>query len=116
MPYSSYLYPQFYKTPYPFANRQLMNIKYTVQFLKKVEQIYEEAKYIVRYEKGNFASGYCMLEHKKVVVVNKFLNTEGRINALLEILPSIRIGQNLLSEASLKMLGQLNITPQLIEN
>ncbi len=86
-----------------------MSFKYTPTALKKIEQIYDEAKYLVRYEKGNFASGYCVLEHKKVVVVNKFLNVEGRINALLEILPSIKVDPETFSGESLKLLDQLNI-------
>lgn len=86
-----------------------MSFKYTPTALKKIEQIYDEAKYLVRYEKGNFASGYCVLEHKKVVVVNKFLNVEGRINALLEILPSIKVVPETFSGESLKLLDQLNI-------
>lgn len=86
-----------------------MSFKYTPTALKKIEQIYDEAKYLVRYEKGNFASGYCVLEHKKVVVVNKFLNVEGRINALLEILPSIKVDPAIFSGESLKLLDQLNI-------
>ena len=51
-----------------------MAFKYTPNSLKKIEHIFDEAGYIVRYEKGTFASGFCVLEHKKVVVVNKFLN------------------------------------------
>lgn len=89
-----------------------MSFKYTPTALKKIEQIYDEAKYLVRYEKGNFASGYCVLEHKKVVVVNKFLNVEGRINALLEILPSIKADPETFSGESLKLLDQLNIQIQ----
>lgn len=89
-----------------------MSFKYTPTALKKIEQIYDEAKYLVRYEKGNFASGYCVLEHKKVVVVNKFLNVEGRINALLEILPSIKVDPETFSGETLKLLDQLNIQIQ----
>lgn len=66
-----------------------MNLKYTASNLKKLEQLFEEARYRIRYEKGQFHSGYCILETKKIAVINKFLDTEGRINALLEIVPKI---------------------------
>jgi hypothetical protein len=79
-----------------------MNFKYTPNTLKKVESILEEAGYILRYEKGNFNSGYCLLEHKKVVVINKFLNIEGRINALIEIIPSIAVSEEAFSTEGLK--------------
>ena len=68
-----------------------MNFKYTPNTLKKIEQLFEEAKYRVRYEKGHFNSGFCILEDKKVVIINKFLDIEGRINALIDILPQITV-------------------------
>jgi hypothetical protein len=66
-----------------------MSIKYTPATLKKFEELYDEIGYSIRFEKGNFNSGYCILQEKKIVVVNKFLTLEGRINALIDILPSI---------------------------
>ncbi len=68
-----------------------MNIKYTGKTLKKLEQIIEDGKYILRYEKGHFNSGYCILEDKKIVVVKKFLELEGKINTLLDIIPGLEI-------------------------
>lgn len=84
-----------------------MSFKYTANTLKKLEQLYEEARYIVRYEKGNFNSGYCILEDKRIVVINKFLNVEGRINALVEILPSIEVKEEELSGEMLKWYKQM---------
>ncbi len=57
-------------------------MKYTQATLTKLEKILEEAEYVVRYERGTFQSGYCLLEDRKVVVLNKFLQIEGRINTL----------------------------------
>ena len=84
-----------------------MNIKITANTLKKLEQLFEEARYIIRFEKGTFNSGYCILEDKRVVVVNKFLNLEGRINALSEILPSINVIEGDLGTESLKFYKQI---------
>lgn len=74
--------------------------KYTTNTLKKLEDLYKEAGYVVRYEKGNFNSGYCILENKMVVVVNKYYTTESRINCLVDILGKIEVDQELLSEAN----------------
>lgn len=60
--------------------------KFTPQYLKKLEDLLKENGYEVRYEKGNFKSGFCILEAKKVVVINKFSTIESRIQALIEIL------------------------------
>ena len=83
-----------------------MSFKYTANTLKKLEELFEEARYIIRFEKGNFNSGYCILEDRRIVVINKFLNVEGRINALVEILPSIRVNEDELSGEMLKWYKQ----------
>ncbi|MDX1937284.1 MAG: hypothetical protein SFU21_09200 [Flavihumibacter sp.] len=69
----------------------IKNMKYTQTTLDKIEKILEEGEYILRYERGTFQSGYCILEHKKVVVLNKFLQLEGRINTLIELIPQLNI-------------------------
>ena len=63
--------------------------KYNAAFLKKVEDIFKEGGYTVRYEKGNFQNGYCVLEKRKVVVINKFHEEEARINSMMEILLTV---------------------------
>lgn len=79
-----------------------MSFKYTPNTLKKLEQLFEECHYRVRYEKGTFNSGYCIIENKRVAVINKFLNIEGRINALIEILPTIEVPEEDLSDEMVK--------------
>lgn len=49
-----------------------MVIKYTKHFLDKLENLFAESEFILRYEKGNFKSGYCVLKENKVVIVNKY--------------------------------------------
>ncbi len=78
-------------------------MKYTQSTLDKLEAIPEQTGYVLRYERGNFQSGYCILEEKKVVVLNKFLQTEGRINTLLELIPQLDINTELLTEEAKKL-------------
>lgn len=75
-----------------------MHIKYTKHFLNKLEDIFAETTYMLRYEKGNFKPGYCILMDTKIVIVNKYYTTEGKINCLLEILKAIDIEVKNLSE------------------
>ena len=77
-------------------------MKYTQNTLDKVEKILEETGYIIRYERGTFQSGYCILEARKVVVLNKFLQTEGRINTLYDIIPQLTIARELLTPETRK--------------
>ena len=78
-------------------------MKYTQSTLDKLEKILEEPGYIIRYERGTFQSGYCILEQKKVVVLNKYLTTEGRINTLLDIIPQVEVNPEILTEESKKL-------------
>jgi len=78
-------------------------MKYTQTTLDKLETVVEEAGYVLRYERGTFQSGYCILEDRKVVVLNKFLQLEGRINTMVDLIPQLEINKDLLSEESKKI-------------
>ena len=82
-------------------------MKYNQTTLNKLEKILDEAGYIVRYERGSFQSGYCILEDKKVVVLNKFLIPEGRINTLIDIIPSLTINYDSLTHESQKLYDEV---------
>ncbi|MFM7222107.1 MAG: hypothetical protein ACKO03_01605 [Bacteroidota bacterium] len=84
-----------------------MKLKFTPATLEKLEKLVTEAGYILRYERGTFQSGYCILESKKVVVLNKFLQTEGRINTLLDLIPNLHIISDLISIDSRKLYEEL---------
>lgn len=83
-----------------------MPIKYSQAVLDKIVKLLEEAGYELLFEKGNFNSGFCILEHKKVVVINKFLDLEGRLNTLSDIISLLKIDPNMLSAESKKLYEQ----------
>ena len=82
-------------------------MKFTQHTLDKIEKIAEESGYIIRYERGTFQSGYCILQEKKVVVLNKFMQTEGRINTLIDLLPQLNINFDALTLESQKLFNEL---------
>ena len=82
-------------------------MRYNPATLKRLENILDESGYIVRYERGSFQSGYCILEDKKVVVLNKFLITEGRINTLMDLIPVVNINYDMLTKDSQKMYDEM---------
>ena len=82
-------------------------MKYTQTTLDKLGNILSESNYTVRYERGTFQSGWCLLEAKKMVVLNKFLQTEGRINTLLELIPQLNIAFDKLTHESQKLYQQI---------
>ena len=82
-------------------------MKYTQTTLDKIEKVLDEAEYVIRYERGTFQSGYCILEQRKVVVLNKFLQLEGRINTLVDIIPQLKVTPELLSAEAKKTFDEV---------
>ena len=82
-------------------------MKYTQNILDKIEKIAEESGYIIRYERGTFQSGYCILQAKKVIVLNKFFLVEGRINTFIDLLPQLEINFDQLTHESQKMYDEV---------
>ncbi|WP_235292063.1 hypothetical protein [Portibacter lacus] len=60
-----------------------------------MEQYLADHDFKLIYEKGQFKSGYCIVNKSNIIVVNKFFDTEGRINALQEIIPQLNIGEGI---------------------
>lgn len=85
-------------------------LSFTSHTLEKLELLLKTAGYRVRYERGNFKTGACMLQHNRMVVINKFSNLESRINALAELLRELEIDNNLLDEKQTAFLHQLKQT------
>ncbi|MFN8322479.1 MAG: hypothetical protein U0T74_07455 [Chitinophagales bacterium] len=85
-----------------------MTLKYNAALLKKIEDIYKEGGYSIRYEKGNFQNGYCILEKRRVVVINKFHEPEAKVNSMIEILLNITdLELENLSSESIKLFQQI---------
>ncbi len=82
--------------------------RYNQTTLKKLEELLRQAHYEVRYERGSFRSGYCLIRQKRVAVINQFLDTEARINALVEIIAGLPMAEAVLSEEAMALLGKIN--------
>jgi hypothetical protein len=89
-----------------------MSLKLNPATLTKIEKLIEEAGYIIRYERGTFQSGYCILEQRKVIVLNKFLQTEGRINTLIDLLPLLKLEPTHMSPDNRKLYEELAAAQQ----
>lgn len=65
---------------------------------KEYQQLLDELKEIalqkgikVRFEKGDFNGGYCILKSEKVIVINKLVQTQRKLFILVEALKEIGI-------------------------
>ncbi|MGF7082580.1 hypothetical protein [Mucilaginibacter sp. UYCu711] len=82
----------------------------TTHTLEKMEMLLKTAGYKVRYEKGNFKTGACLLLNSKMIVVNRFSNLESKILALAELIRELEIDLNLLDDKQFTFLQQLKQT------
>jgi len=82
----------------------------TPHTLEKLEMLLKTAGYKVRYEKGNFKTGACLLQNSKVIVVNKFSNVESRILSITELVRELDFDLNLLDNKQLALVQQLKQT------
>ena len=86
-----------------------MTIKYTRTSLQKIEKLFGAIDYKVRYEKGQFQSGYCIVESRNIVVINKFFDVKARINTLLDILSQLTYSVESLSPEFVEILGAFDM-------
>ena len=82
-------------------------MKFTQSNLDKLEDILHESGFTTRYERGTFQSGWCLLEQKRILVLNKFLDTEGKINTLMELIPQLQIDFDKLTHESQKLYEEI---------
>lgn len=78
--------------------------------LEKLEMLLKTTGYRVRYEKGNFKTGACLLQSSRVIVVNKFSGLESKILAIAELARDLDLDMNLLDEKQQAFLHQLKQT------
>ena len=63
------------------------------QSLHELEEVVEKLGYKVRYEKGNFEGGYCLLKESKLFVINSRKEIERKIIILAKNLKELGIDE-----------------------
>lgn len=84
-----------------------MPIKLTTTTYNRLEKIIDLGGYKIRQEKGTFNSGQCILEQKKLIVINRFLDLEGKIRAIIDMLPSLKLNLASIEKKDLDFLSTL---------
>jgi hypothetical protein len=84
-----------------------MTLSYTQHTLEKLESLLKSLGFKLRYEKGNFKTGSCVLENNRVILVNKYSNLESKINALADLLQRSETDDTLLEDKQKAFLYEL---------
>lgn len=84
-----------------------MTLSYTQHTLEKLESLLKSLGFKLRYERGNFKTGSCVLENNRVIIVNKYSNLESKINALADLLQKSETDDTLLEDKQKAFLYEL---------
>ena len=74
---------------------------------EKLQQILKSQGYKIRFEKGNFAGGYCWVKEQKVIIINKFHPLESKISTLSDIIGQLEIDEDPLTEDQVKTVKRI---------
>jgi hypothetical protein len=77
---------------------------------EKLQNILKAQGYSIRYEKGNFQGGYCLVMQQKTILINKFHPLESKINTLAEIIRQIAVEEEALTPDQVQTVHQLKST------
>ncbi len=69
------------------------------QILKELEDLAEKSSITLRYEKGDFDGGYCVLKDERIIVINKRLVIQKRASVLAQALAEVGIEEVYLKPA-----------------
>lgn len=62
--------------------------------LVRLESLVKESGFTIRYERGSFESGHCIVNEKKIIIINKFFRLKARIDCLEDIIKELQIMQD----------------------
>lgn len=76
--------------------------------LKDLRALASELGATVRFEKGDFKGGYCLLKDSKVIVINKIANLQRKVMILSAALKELGIDQIYLTPKLREIIDEMN--------
>ena len=69
------------------------------QLLKELEELAQKCRIALRFEKGDFDGGFCVLKAERIIVINKRLALQKRTSVLAQALSEVGIEEVYLKPA-----------------
>lgn len=70
-------------------------LPYTQNSLTKLESLLNALGFKIRYERGSFRSGTCILQQENILVVNRFSDIEVKIKSMLQVIQAFELSENI---------------------
>jgi len=82
-------------------------LSYNQQTLSKLEALLKDFGWSIRYEKGNFQSGSCLVRNIKTIVLNKFVPLEQKVQSLVEIILELELEVGVLDRKQIQLISEV---------
>lgn len=69
-------------------------LPYTQSSLNKLEDLLNALGLKVRYERGSFKSGTCVLQNENILVVNRFSDMEVKIRSMIQVIQGLELSES----------------------
>lgn len=69
-------------------------LPYTQTSLNKLEDLLNALGLKVRYERGSFKSGTCVLQKENILVVNRFSDIEVKIRSMIQVIQGLELSES----------------------
>ncbi len=79
-------------------------VPYTQNSLNMLEGLLQTLGYKIRYERGNFRSGVCVLQEENILVVNRYSDIEVKIRSMIKIIQGLKIPEDVVLDDNKKKL------------
>ena len=70
-------------------------LPYTQNSLNKLENLLNALGFKIRYERGSFRSGTCILQQENVLVINRFSDLEVKIKSMVQVIQSFDLSESI---------------------
>lgn len=69
-----------------FLKRQDIPMSSIKTELSRLESVVKDNGFSIRYERGSFISGHCIVNDKKIIIINKFFKPKARVETITQII------------------------------
>lgn len=84
-------------------------LPYTQNSINKLENLLNALGFKIRYERGSFRSGTCILQQENVLVINRFSDIEVKIKSMVKVIQSFELPESIeLDEKQYKLYYSLS--------
>ncbi|MCS7053049.1 MAG: hypothetical protein NZM09_04880 [Ignavibacterium sp.] len=76
-------------------------------FINELKEIANQLGVIVRFEKGDFKGGYCIVKENKIIIINKFAPTQKKATILATALKELGIDDLYINPKTRELIDEL---------